>query len=98
MNRNIDDTYYRLDAEEVKKAAEAARAIDINETLDMVYDALKEKGYDPIPQIIGYLLTEDPIYITSYKKARTLICRHDRFEMMAEILKRYYNVDNTKNM
>lgn len=54
-----------------------------------VYDALSEKGYNPINQLVGYVLTEDPTYITNYKNARGLIRRIDRDELMAALLKEY---------
>ena len=54
-----------------------------------VYEALTEKGYNPVNQIVGYLLTEDPTYITNYNNARTLICRLDRDELLQELLKNY---------
>lgn len=60
------------------------------ETLDLVYDALKEKGYDPIYQLIGYLLSEDPSYITNNKKAKQLILRYDRDTDMEELMKNYF--------
>ena len=61
----------------------------ILQILRSVYEALKEKGYDPINQIVGYILSEDPTYITNYNNARTLICRIDRDELMQELLKTY---------
>ena len=57
--------------------------------LRTVYDALSEKGYNPINQLVGYVLTEDPTYITNYKKARGLIRRIDRDELMAALLTEY---------
>ena len=51
-----------------------------------MYDALKEKGYDPINQIIGYVLSGDPTYITSHKEARSLIRKIERDELLEEIL------------
>ena len=57
--------------------------------LHTVYDALSEKGYNPINQLVGYVLTEDPTYITNYKNARGLIRRIDRDELMAALLKEY---------
>ena len=50
--------------------------------LRSVFDSLNEKGYNPINQIVGYLLTEDPTYITNYQNARSLICKLDRDELM----------------
>ena len=61
----------------------------IHHILVSVYEALKEKGYDPINQIVGYILSEDPTYITNYKSARTLICKLDRDELL-QVLVRYY--------
>ena len=54
-----------------------------------VFDALNEKGYNPINQIVGYLLTEDPTYITNYKSARSMICKIDRDELMQVLVKEY---------
>lgn len=60
--------------------------------LSSVYDALKEKGYDPINQIVGYILTEDPTYITNHSGARTLICKLDRDELLQELVKSYLDL------
>ena len=57
--------------------------------LSEVYEALAEKGYNPVNQIVGYLLSEDPTYITSHRNARGLICRLDRDELLAEIVRTY---------
>lgn len=54
-----------------------------------VFDALSEKGYNPINQIVGYLLTEDPTYITNYNGARSKICKLDRDEMMQTLVETY---------
>ena len=61
--------------------------------LRTVFDALNEKGYNPINQIVGYLLTEDPTYITNYNTARSMICKLDRDELM-QALVRCYLFDN----
>ena len=61
--------------------------------LRAVFDALNEKGYNPINQIVGYLLTEDPTYITNHNNARSKICRLDRDELLQELL-RCYLADN----
>jgi uncharacterized protein (UPF0297 family) len=58
-------------------------------TLRSVFDALSEKGYNPINQIVGYLLTEDPTYITNYNNARSMICNLDRDEMMQALVRCY---------
>ena len=57
--------------------------------LNEVYDALEEKGYNPIDQLVGYLISGDPSYITSYNNARTTIKGIDRDELIAEMLKEY---------
>lgn len=62
---------------------------ETREILSMVYDALKVKGYNPINQIVGYILSEDPTYITNYNNARTLICRIDRDELLHELVISY---------
>lgn len=62
---------------------------EIRRILTEVYDALKEKGYNPINQIVGYILSEDPTYITTHKNARNLIRRIDR-DTLLQSLVRYY--------
>jgi uncharacterized protein (UPF0297 family) len=57
--------------------------------LRSVYEALTEKGYNPINQIVGYLLTEDPTYITNYNNARSMICKIDRDELMQVLVREY---------
>jgi len=64
---------------------------NMRRVLRNVFDALNEKGYNPINQIVGYLLTEDPTYITNYNNARTMICKLDRDELLQELVKCYLN-------
>ena len=54
-----------------------------------VYEALTEKGYNPVNQIVGYLLTEDPTYITNYNNARSMVCKIDRDELMQVLVREY---------
>ena len=54
-----------------------------------VYEALTEKGYNPVNQIVGYLLTEDSTYITNYNNARSMICKIDRDELMQVLVREY---------
>lgn len=61
----------------------------MRQVLREVFDALNEKGYNPINQIVGYLLTEDPTYITNYNNARTKICKLDRDELLQVLVKHY---------
>ena len=62
--------------------------------LSNVFDALDEKGYNPINQIVGYLLTEDPTYITNYNNARSMICKLDRDELMQALVRCYLFENN----
>ena len=66
--------------------------VEMKRTLQTVYDALVEKGYNPINQIVGYLLSEDPTYITNHKSARTLIRKLDRDEILNTIVADYLGV------
>ena len=61
----------------------------IHHILTSVYEALREKGYDTINQIVGYILSEDPTYITNHNHARTLICKIDRDELLQVLVKNY---------
>ncbi|MCD7761216.1 MAG: IreB family regulatory phosphoprotein [Clostridiales bacterium] len=65
---------------------------DTRAILTEVYRALEEKGYNSINQIVGYILSEDPTYITNYNNARALIRRLDRNELLQELLRYYLNV------
>ena len=65
---------------------------EMKRVLQTVYDALKEKGYNPINQIVGYLLSEDPTYITNYNNARSLIRKIDRDELMQELISNYLDL------
>ena len=62
---------------------------EMREILSSVYNSLMVKGYNPINQIVGYILSEDPTYITNDNNARTLICRIDRDELMQELVRNY---------
>ena len=65
------------------------RDVEIREIMNSVYDSLVQKGYNPINQIVGYILSEDPTYITNYNNARTLIARIDRDELLQELVMQY---------
>ena len=67
--------------------------IEIRRVLGVVYEALKEKGYNPINQLVGYIISEDPTYITNYNGARSLIRKVDRDELLALLLKSYLNAN-----
>ncbi len=66
------------------EGAEEMKAI-----LSAVYRSLSKKGYNPINQIVGYLLSEDPTYITNYNNARSMICKVDRDELLQELVRHY---------
>ena len=62
---------------------------EIRKSIVIIYNALKEKGYNPISQIVGYILSEDPTYITTHNNARNLMRRIDRFELLQILLRDY---------
>ncbi len=62
---------------------------NMRRTLRTVFDSLQEKGYNPVNQIVGYLLTEDPTYITNHNNARSMICKLDRDELLQELVRSY---------
>lgn len=63
----------------------------VKEIMEQVVEALKDKGYEPVSQIIGYILSGDPTYITSHNNARALICKIERDELLEEMIKKYLN-------
>ena len=63
--------------------------IRVKEVLEVVYNAMDEKGYNPVNQIVGYIMSGDPTYITSYKGARSMIMKVERDELVEELLKEY---------
>ena len=64
-------------------------AQEMKDIFKTVYNALQEKGYNPINQIVGYLLSEDPTYITNHLNARSLICKIDRDELLQDLVRQY---------
>ena len=81
MGENIDNTQYFKTRPEVE--------IQVKEVLDLVYNAMDEKGYNPVNQIVGYLMSGDPTYITSHNGARSLIMRVERDEVIELFLEDY---------
>ena len=71
------------------KAVQDEKKLQVSQVLHDVYEALTEKGYNPINQIVGYVMSGDPTYITSYQNARSLICRIDRDELLEELVQFY---------
>ena len=68
------------------------KELETKHTLSQVYNALVEKGYNPINQIVGYILSEDPTYITTHNDARRIIMKIDRFELLQALIKDYLEV------
>lgn len=83
-NRDFLETQKFTNVEKVTKS-------ESKDILIQVYNALKEKGYNPINQIVGYILSGDPTYITSYKNARVLICKLERDELLENLVISYLN-------
>ena len=87
------DTHERrsesLDDHTIKFVVPDDQKTEMKRILTSVYRSLSEKGYNPINQIVGYLLSEDPTYITNYKSARSLICKVDRDELLQELVRHY---------
>ena len=66
----------------------------VQKILSVVYEALSEKGYDPVSQIVGYIMSGDPTYVTNYKGARSLIMKVERDELVEEIMRSYIQCHN----
>lgn len=81
MEKNINNTQFFT----VQKEPE----LQVSDVLENVYKALKEKGYNPVNQIVGYIMSGDPTYITSHNNARSLIMKVERDELVEEVLKTY---------
>ena len=78
-----------MNEQTVEFSVQLEKEIELKKKLTVVYDALKEKGYNPINQIVGYILSEDPTYITTYNNARSLIRHIDRDELLQALVKSY---------
>ena len=70
--------------------------VQVKEVLNVVYNAMAEKGYIPVNQIVGYIMSGDPTYITSYKGARSMIMKVERDELVEELLKEYIKNESWK--
>ena len=79
--KQLDNTqYFKIQSDQ---------EIRVSEVLQLVYQAMTEKGYDPVNQIVGYIMSGDPTYITSHKGARSLIMKVERDELVEELLRVY---------
>ena len=79
--------YFKLEKEPQMK---------VSDVIDVVYHALSEKGYNPVNQIVGYIMSGDPTYITSHRNARSLIMKVERDELVEEILRAYIKNNSWK--
>ena len=68
--------------------------LQVKEVLDLVYNAMEEKGYNPVNQIVGYIMSGDPTYITSHKGARSMIMKVERDELVEEIMRSYIRANH----
>ena len=80
--------------ETIKFKLQGGSPEEMKDVMKQVYSALKEKGYNPINQIVGYILSEDPTYITTHNNARSLIRKVDRDELLQQLVKDYLKEDN----
>ena len=81
MMKKLDNTqYFKIQSDQ---------EIRVSEVLQLVYQAMTEKGYDPVNQIVGYIMSGDPTYITSHKGARSMIMKVERDELVEELLNEY---------
>lgn len=69
---------------------------ELREKVQSVYDSLVEKGYNPINQIVGYIISEDPTYITNYNNSRAIIAKIDRDELLRALVEDFINTDSKK--
>jgi uncharacterized protein (UPF0297 family) len=76
-----------------KKFTPVQTGANTREVVAAVYAALLEKGYNPVNQIVGYILSEDPTYITNHKNARNMICKLDRDELLSDMVMKYVKAD-----
>ena len=70
-----------------------AQEVEVKDIISQVYDALTQKGYNPVNQIVGYVMSGDPTYITSYNDARNLIRKLDRDELLEKLVRNYIGLD-----
>lgn len=82
--QNISNTQYFK--------VEKAKELKVQDVIAIVYKALSEKGYNPVNQIVGYIMSGDPTYITSHNNARSLIMKVERDEIVEEVLKEYIDL------
>ncbi len=89
MNTTLQKGLSIMHEQTMEFSVQYDKEAELKKTLTIIYDALKEKGYNPINQIVGYILSEDPTYITTYNNARSLIRHIDRDELLQALVKSY---------
>lgn len=91
--QKLDNIRGAIKKEAEKDTAKGKKVYDneVNQVIAEVYEALKEKGYNPVNQIVGYILSGDPTYITGYKNARITISKVERDELLEEMINYYLN-------
>lgn len=82
---------FRMNDQTMTFSLNHEKELELKQTLTIIYDALVQKGYNPINQIVGYLLSEDPTYITTHNNARNLIRHIDRDELLQVLVRSYLN-------
>ena len=87
MKRLENTQYFKIQSDQELK---------VSEILHLVYEAMTEKGYDPVNQIVGYIMSGDPTYITSHQGARSLIMKVERDELVEELLTEYLHTKEGK--
>ena len=95
MNENTDFNQISLSEEALKPAPSRPASTEpdaLKTTIKQIYEALCEKGYDPARQIAGYILSEDPVYITDWKNARGMISHVNRDDLLIELIKNYLEI------
>lgn len=95
MNKNMSETQKISNLKEALKnvviSDEAVEKSAIGRVIAEVYEAMREKGYNPVNQFVGYIMSGDPTYITSYKDARKKMARIEQDELLEEIVNYYLN-------
>ena len=89
MNTTLQKGLSIMHEQTMEFSVQHDKEAELKKTLTIIYDALKEKGYNPINQIVGYIMSGDPTYITSHKGARSMIMKVERDELVEELLTEY---------
>lgn len=82
-----------MDDKTIQFKLQGERDSQLKNMLAEVYSALEEKGYNPVSQIVGYILSEDPAYITTHNNARNIIMKIDRYELLQSLIKDYLGIN-----